>query len=190
VLWWALTFRLPSRLRIHRLATRIIAAGLYDSGWYVAHNPDVALSGQNPLVHWITTGWKEGRNPHPGFDTSWYLAQYPEVAASGMNPLEHYLIRGVFQGCLPQAQGQSGPDRYRLGSPQPRTRWLGREMNSLEGRPSEGVAQPAPNPAAGRSAGAGDAFAELYHRSLSAATRSGDNEEYEADLEGHRRPRH
>ena len=161
VLWWALTFRLPSRLRIHRLATRIIAAGLYDSGWYVAHNPDVALSGQNPLVHWITTGWKEGRNPHPGFDTSWYLAQNPEVAALGMNPLEHYLTRGVFQGCLPHAQAQSGQDRDRLGSP-----------------------RPAPHPAGERSAGAGDAFANLYHRSLSAATRSGDNDEYEVDLEG------
>ena len=56
-----------------------------------SHYTDVAAAGINPLHHYETIGWKEGRDPSYGFDTLGYLAGNPDVAAAGMNPLDHYL---------------------------------------------------------------------------------------------------
>ena len=58
--------------------------------YYLAHNPDVAAAGVDPLVHFDTFGWHEGRNPNAFFDTAGYLAHYADVAAAGVNPLQHY----------------------------------------------------------------------------------------------------
>ncbi|MCF7977243.1 MAG: glycoside hydrolase family 99-like domain-containing protein [Chromatiaceae bacterium] len=103
VFWWAMSFRLRRHLRVRRVATRILASGMYDPAWYVAKNPDVVLSGQIPLVHWITTGWKEGRDPHPRFNTNRYLEEHPQVLALGINPLEHFLTQGAAQLSAPGA---------------------------------------------------------------------------------------
>ena len=70
----------------------------FDAAYYLAHNPDVAAAGGNPLNHYMTYGWKEGRDPNAWFDTSYYLAQNPDVAASGGNPLLHYEQYGWHEG--------------------------------------------------------------------------------------------
>jgi glycosyltransferase involved in cell wall biosynthesis/peptidoglycan/xylan/chitin deacetylase (PgdA/CDA1 family) len=48
---------------------------LFDTAWYLARNPDVAGTGQDPLRHYLQYGIAERRNPNPLFDTNWYLAQ-------------------------------------------------------------------------------------------------------------------
>src|SRR5262249_5096031 len=40
---------------------------------------------------YLTTGFAEGRDPHPLFDTSWYLEENSDVAASGVHPFLHFL---------------------------------------------------------------------------------------------------
>ena len=60
---------------------------LFDRGYYLAHNPDVAAAGVDPYQHYMQSGWKEGRNPSASFDTNSYLAAHPEVKAAGTNPL-------------------------------------------------------------------------------------------------------
>ena len=72
----------------------------FDREWYLEQYPDVRAAGADPLTHFITQGWREGRDPHPLFDTSWYLAQHPELGATGRNPLEHFVagIRGLHPG--------------------------------------------------------------------------------------------
>ena len=77
--------------RDEKLVTK---SGLFDRNWYLAHNPDVAISGQDPLTHYLQHGGQEGRDPGPGFDSKWYLDQNPDVRARGMNPLIHYLRFG------------------------------------------------------------------------------------------------
>ncbi|MDR5847802.1 glycosyltransferase [Caballeronia sp. LZ003] len=57
-------------------------------------NPDVAQAGIDGLTHYLTRGWREGRNPGPEFDGAYYLSRYPDVAASGMPPLLHYWVIG------------------------------------------------------------------------------------------------
>jgi glycosyltransferase involved in cell wall biosynthesis len=96
--WWSLTFRLPQRLRVRRLATELLALGLFDRPWYAENNLDILLDGQSLALHWLVRGWTEGRDPNPLFDTDWYLAQNPDVAAAGNNPLAHYLAKGAAEG--------------------------------------------------------------------------------------------
>lgn len=70
-----------------------------DASWYLTQNQNAA--GTNPLLHYLTHGWKEGRNPHPLFDGNWYLQQNPDVATSGTNPLVHYVRWGWREGRNP-----------------------------------------------------------------------------------------
>ena len=68
---------------------------------FTAGDVDVAASGTEPLVHYVTTGGTEGRAPLPDFDGAWYLATYPDVAETGVNPLVHYVRFGWLEGRNP-----------------------------------------------------------------------------------------
>ena len=74
---------------------------LFDASHYLAHNPDVAAAGVDPLLHYLSFGWKEGRNPSASFDTNYYLRQNPDVAAAGVNPLLHFEAHGWKEGRQP-----------------------------------------------------------------------------------------
>ena len=52
----------------------------------------------DPLAHYATEGWTQGRDPNPMFSTSWYLTTYPDVVAAGVHPLEHYFADGASEG--------------------------------------------------------------------------------------------
>ncbi|HJQ60735.1 MAG TPA: glycosyltransferase [Vineibacter sp.] len=74
---------------------------VFDAGWYVSAYPDVLAGRGDPLLHFLSTGWRMRRNPGPLFDTAWYLARNPELAAAGVNPLLHFLRRGGAEGQSP-----------------------------------------------------------------------------------------
>jgi len=74
---------------------------LFDAAYYRTTYADVAAAGVNPLVHFITAGALEGRNPHALFDTTFYLQKYRDVATSRVNPLGHYLKHGAAEGRQP-----------------------------------------------------------------------------------------
>ena len=71
---------------------------LFDKLYYLSHNIDVFLAGVDPLWHYNTFGWHEGRDPNALFDTSGYLAINKDVAAAGINPLDHYHQSGWHEG--------------------------------------------------------------------------------------------
>ncbi len=71
---------------------------MFDSGLYLAQNPDVAAAGIDPYQHYLAYGWHEGRNPEALFDTNYYLSQNPDVRAAGVNPLTHYETYGWREG--------------------------------------------------------------------------------------------
>ena len=91
----ALAMRLRERTRLRRRARSILRAGLFDEGWYAENNTDIILRGDTPVLHWLTAGWRVGRDPHPLFDSSWYLEQYPDVAEANIDPVSHYLQSGA-----------------------------------------------------------------------------------------------
>ncbi len=75
---------------------------LLDQAWYLAANPDVARARMSPLVHYLVTGGREGRDPAPLFDARWYgRAHAAELAATGLTPLEHYIRVGAVRGFSP-----------------------------------------------------------------------------------------
>jgi hypothetical protein len=52
----------------------------------------------NPLTHYSTDGFREGRDPGANFDNEFYYAANPDVRAAGLNPLAHYLQFGESEG--------------------------------------------------------------------------------------------
>ena len=56
-------------------ARLIRESGLFDEAWYLAQNPDVAASGEDPIVHYLRRGAQESRDPSPLFDTAYYARQ-------------------------------------------------------------------------------------------------------------------
>jgi Glycosyltransferase WbsX/Methyltransferase domain len=74
---------------------------LFDPEWYLNEYEDVARLGMDPFLHFLRSGIREGRAPHPLFDPKYYLKTYPETAMSGKTPLQHYLASGWKQGLRP-----------------------------------------------------------------------------------------
>ena len=80
------------------MARLIKGSSLFDTHYYLIHNPDVASRGMVPEWHYLLYGGVEGRDPSPVFSSGFYLKQYPDVKDSGMNPLVHYLLYGQKEG--------------------------------------------------------------------------------------------
>ena len=81
-----------------RAAERAIASAEFDADFYLGANADVRETGADPLDHFLTSGWKEGRDPNPTFSVADYLETYPDVAEAGDNPFVHYLRAGRSEG--------------------------------------------------------------------------------------------
>jgi hypothetical protein len=77
------------------------SSALFDAGYYLGRNPDVAAAGVEPLWHYVQAGESEGRWPNPFFDPSFYRLRMPEVSSSDSNLLQHFFERGGFEGRAP-----------------------------------------------------------------------------------------
>jgi hypothetical protein len=75
-----------------------LIASEFDADHYLHSYPDVATTAIDPLLHFLTTGWKERRNPSRAFSTGYYLDNHPDVRAAGINPFWHYLVTGREEG--------------------------------------------------------------------------------------------
>ena len=79
-----------------------VVKNAFDADYYLLAYPDVAAAAANPFTHFMTVGWKEGRNPTSWFDVGDYLELNPDVADAGVNPYSHYLLTGKSEGRLPR----------------------------------------------------------------------------------------
>lgn len=100
----------PQADRNRALADALRASPLFDGDYYLRHNPDVAATGTDPVVHYLTQGWKELRDPSAAFSTASYLLDHPDVARTGGNPLVHYLLHGERERRTCQPASGSGDD--------------------------------------------------------------------------------
>ena len=73
-------------------------SGLFDADWYLSKNDDVRQAGVDPLDHYMTFGWREGRDPCAIFETNNYLKDNVDVAAANVNPLVHFIRFGIVEG--------------------------------------------------------------------------------------------
>jgi hypothetical protein len=69
-------------------------SNLFDYDFYLSKNQDVALSGVDPLTHYLDYGAKEGRDPNLLFNHSYYLSQCPDLPNLDISALAHYIIEG------------------------------------------------------------------------------------------------
>ena len=53
-------------------------SGLFDVDYYLHAYPEVERQNLNPIMHYIKTGWHQGKNPSPDFDTAYYLRENKE----------------------------------------------------------------------------------------------------------------
>jgi len=88
--------------RFHRQMYRSVArSGLFDRSYYRHHNLRGALRFQDPLWHFLSTGWKQGSSPSAHFDSEYYVAKNDDVRVAGLNPLFHYVEYGHAERRLP-----------------------------------------------------------------------------------------
>ncbi|MBZ9610357.1 CgeB family protein [Rheinheimera maricola] len=88
----------------HPVARLMEQQGQFDAIWYLAQNPDVAADKrwrQQPAMHYLQFGSKEGRQPVAWFDSQYYLQSNADVAKSGANPFVHFLQHGRAEGRKP-----------------------------------------------------------------------------------------
>ena len=75
-------------VKAHALAVRDI----FDPLYYIVSNSDVTTKGINPLLHYITIGYREGRRPNLLFDVEYYKAQVGDITE---DPLLHFARLGA-----------------------------------------------------------------------------------------------
>jgi GT2 family glycosyltransferase len=88
-------------LRYRRDKKDLLASGLFDENYYIEDNKDLYFTVANPIRHFLMTGFKKGRNPHPLFDTKYYYEIYPDIKKAGLNPVLHYIRNGWREGRNP-----------------------------------------------------------------------------------------
>jgi glycosyltransferase involved in cell wall biosynthesis len=90
--------KIKNWLIIRKNCKMIMKSKLFDQVYYLTNNTDVAISGMNPVIHFLLHGGFEGRNPSINFDTKYYLQNNPDVKKAKINPLLHYLLHGKQEG--------------------------------------------------------------------------------------------
>lgn len=100
-----------TRPKRHERAQLVHMAPYFDAPYYLSSNPDVARAGLDPALHYLRTGWKEGRAPNSWFDGPAYLTCHADVAGAGLNPLLHYAKHGRAEGRALSGSGDHGPER-------------------------------------------------------------------------------
>jgi hypothetical protein len=76
-----------------------------DVAWYNGAYRDIAAAGMDPVQHYVTAGWREGRRPNLHFDPAWYIRRYRDIGDAGMEPLLHYVTDGFREGRQPVRPG-------------------------------------------------------------------------------------
>jgi O-antigen biosynthesis protein len=72
----------------------IAESGLFDRGFYLRSNPDVADALLDPLAHFCDYGWREGRDPTPFFSIRFYMIAAASTEKIAGNPFVHYILEG------------------------------------------------------------------------------------------------
>jgi len=73
---------------------------LFDKTYYGEEYFDVKMAGIDPLLHYLSVGWRAGHNPSAEFDTVAYRQAY--MASDDQQcPLVHYYRYGRFNGARP-----------------------------------------------------------------------------------------
>ena len=87
----------PADSPSERVSDDAVVREAFDPDFYVATYPELA-SVEDCFSHYMSIGWKEGRNPSANFDTSFYLRNEGDIREAGINPFRHYILHGKREG--------------------------------------------------------------------------------------------
>lgn len=76
----------------------IKSSNLFDAAWYLEQYADVAEAEVDPILHYLTNGWRDNRDPSQEFSDYLYKCCNDDLDLSQQNPLLHYLHRGKSEG--------------------------------------------------------------------------------------------
>lgn len=79
--------------KVRRQMADLFATGLFDSGWYLKINSDLAQHSISALEHYVRYGVAEGRWANAWFDTAWYRNRYRDQVGDEL-PLVFYATTG------------------------------------------------------------------------------------------------
>lgn len=99
---------------------RLVSIAL-DASFYRAIYEDVAQAGIDPAYHYVSEGWREGRDPAPWFSTRAYQRGNPDLGSA--NPFHHYLIHGWREGREVEASEFGTPYLWRAADAGRTTAW-------------------------------------------------------------------
>lgn len=86
-IWWKIKFK----FKVNEQKRMIEKSGLFDKEYYLEQNPDVKEAGMDPIVHYLSHGAFEGRNPSSKFNTDEYILKNPDLILNEINPLIHLI---------------------------------------------------------------------------------------------------
>lgn len=86
------------KLRIKLISEIDVVSSSFDNEFYLEKNKDLVDFGLNPVEHFCSYGWREGRDPHPDFSTLEYLRANPDVSHEDINPFLHWILYGKAEG--------------------------------------------------------------------------------------------
>jgi GT2 family glycosyltransferase len=86
---------------------KLLRSIYFDADYYRRNYSDVAATGVDPLVHYMTRGYSEKRQPCALFDSEYYLRQLPELKGTDTEPLQHFLASGWKGGHSPNPYFQT-----------------------------------------------------------------------------------
>lgn len=69
----------------------------FNKKWYLKQYPEVRSMKLSPAEHYLTFGWRQGKDPSDKFSTTEYLAINKGVARANINPLLHYEKKGKYE---------------------------------------------------------------------------------------------
>jgi hypothetical protein len=69
---------------------------LFDERFYLDTNDDVAVSGYDPFLHYMNSGWREGRPPSIFFNARTYAQINSTYVEEEENPIAHFLNKGRY----------------------------------------------------------------------------------------------
>jgi hypothetical protein len=74
---------------------------LFDAMRYRSKYMRSEVSSQQPIAHYLETGFRLMNNPHPLFSEQWYQENYPDVKSLDVAGLVHYVKHGHIEGRSP-----------------------------------------------------------------------------------------
>ncbi|MHA1279822.1 MAG: glycosyltransferase family 2 protein, partial [Candidatus Helarchaeota archaeon] len=85
---------------------------MFDESYYKQTYSEIQSVRINPIMHYIKTGWSEGKNPSPDFDTVYYLRENKDIRKAQINPLVHFIQYGQGEGRPPNRSLSKDPYTY------------------------------------------------------------------------------